>query len=222
MKPSNEANELQIKIDTFRAENANIRRHLNRLRTTVGNLEKRIKAIKEDQQEESRLRREKDVVLHGIPINDTHEQPMEMIAILERAFNYSLLKPGGVYACSRLRSRDDNTPLLVKFESYDQKEKFMKHCEEKPVYANSFGGPRWKKVFVNEHLTKKNADLFRSAIRLRDAGIAKVWTNRGRVYMKRRALGARSVEIEAPDQIEKMKRVTGSFGMSDELADIRI
>lgn len=182
----------------------------------------RLNQIREMQQEESRTKRENDVVLHGIPQNSTTEEPIEILALLEKVFNYPLTARG-VFACSRLRSKDpDAQPLLIKFSTWDEKAKFMDHAEKNPIFASSFGGPKWKKIFVNEHLTKKAADLFRAALKLRDAGVAKVWTKRGHVFMKRRALGAHSIEVISKMQIERMKRVTGSFERSNELYDINV
>lgn len=212
---------LREQVEFFRRENSRLRKNIITYRNRIVQLDKVINNIRDDQQEESRVKRENDVVMHGIPFNGTIEPPTQFLEVLSKAFEYPLTHTN-VYSISRLRSRDmSNMPVLLKFYEYDEKDKFLQHAEQKPIFASQFGGPRWKKIFVNEHLTKKAADLFRLCLKLRDTGLAKVWTKRGRVYLKRRALGAKSMEIFDKSQIDMVKKVTGSIERSKELDHIR-
>lgn len=107
--------------------------------------------------------------------------------------------------CHRIRNSDKvpNKPpnIIAKLYSRRTKEQFLASRKNKALIAGEIGFEKSKnKIFVNDHLTASNKNLFWLARNTKQLGYKFVWTKRGKIFIRKDET-SKTIAIHSPSDI---------------------
>ena len=179
-------------LENLQVENVLLKAKVEELESKVENLEN--------------YSRNNNIVVYGVPIQE-NEDPLDLAVNLGKVVGYEI-NSKDIDTAHRLPSKKitQTPPFIMRLVSRTTKSEIMlnaKKCaKKKKLTADLFGGEAGKNIYFNEHLTKKNQDVFAKARCLWDNYI--IYTKNGRV-MGRPKEGGEKFEIKDIDEIEYYK-----------------
>lgn len=98
-------------------------------------------------------------------------------------------------------------PILVKFESAEQRfEFFRKYFLFKNLNLHHIGLNKNSRIYINEHLTKKNSEILRMIQKMKDRNIvSRYYTSRGIVYACKKNDNLKPFPILSKEEIGKLE-----------------
>lgn len=146
-----------------------------------------------------------DLIVSGVPFND-QESTEDIVRKLASHLKVELTDYD-ITAVHRLQRKDNgDVPIIVRFLRYVKKEEFKAAAKKEKPSAKIFGGDDKLVIFINDHLTRKNGDLFRKARVLRSEphNYKFVWYRNGKIFV-RKIENDRIHVINSEEDIEKLK-----------------
>lgn len=146
-----------------------------------------------------------DLIISGVPFND-QERTEDVVRKLASHLKVDLTDYD-ITAVHRLQKKDSgDVPIIVRFLKYAKKEEFKAAAKTVKPTAKIFGGVDKQVIFINDHLTRKNGELFRKARMLRNDphNFKFVWCRNGKIFV-RKIENALIHVINAEEDIEKLK-----------------
>ncbi|CAL9705113.1 unnamed protein product [Knipowitschia caucasica] len=182
--------EQQAKLLTLLAEVAELKKIIKEKDVTIGGLERRI----DDLEQYTRM---EDVIVSGLqtkhrsyaraaavatmergedaPVEELQTLETQVITFLQS--NGMTVAPENIAACHMLprKNKDSKPAIIMRFVNRKHKVELLRQAKK----LKNTG------VFLNEHLTRKNADIARNARYLRKQNkIQATWTRNGQVKIK--------------------------------------
>lgn len=163
-------------INSVKEENKELREANKELRYKVNELEQYSKNY--------------NIVLQGVP-EVQGENLYHVITDIARSLGCNI-NPDSIELCHRLRKRKQtagNQPpeIVAKFFARQIKERILEGRKNKRVlYAHEVGFQNSEnKLYVNEHLTSTNKNLFWLARQTKSAGFKYAWTKSGKIFIRK-------------------------------------
>lgn len=181
---------LLAEITTCKKENVQLREENIKLCTKVNELEQYSKNF--------------NVEIQGVPVTDG-EDVYELVCTIANHLGCEL-HPNDIEFCHRLRKSDKipNKPptIIAKLYSRRDKEAILNGKKEnKNLTAGDIGFQNLRsKIFVNEHLTASNKNLFWLARSTKQLGYKFVWVKRGKIFIKKDE-ASKTIAIHTPADI---------------------
>lgn len=188
-------NNINIEISALKSSvqdfKSSINTDLNDINHQLSNHEQRINNTEDDIQ---RMKRSSDLRVVGLPVRD-NENLLELFEQIAREIGYNV-SPHAIQSTisiERLYMKSRTTgqmvlsgTILIHFALLKHKQTFYScYLNKMPLVPEKFGLPVGHRIVIGEHLTKTNAQIFKSAqLMKKDNKIAQVYTEDGLVKLK--------------------------------------
>lgn len=171
-------------------------------------LKARVQILEDDREKDAAYSRLRNVIVSGIPENET-EDPLEVAIMAAKAVGVDL-HPSEVEAAHRLPSgkNDSVSPFIMKLVSRFKRTAILRAAKAKKINDKPLGGDGKTKVYYNDHLTKKQTQLWISAKKLWESFV--VWKSNGLIWCRGKVQGSPRIKLRSVEDIEKLKNSTSS------------
>lgn len=148
--------------------------------------------------------RKNNIEIHGVPETDNEDLDKVIIKIAD-CFGFSVTSQD-IEVAHRLGKNNNKTttspPIVAKFFSRKIKDKFVEGKKvKKTLLATDLGFTTSGKIFVNEHLTKVNKNLFWLTRKAKvDLNYKFAWVKGGKIYLRKNEQ-ATVIRIAQPSDI---------------------
>lgn len=158
--------------------------------------------------------RAKNIEIYGIPENRS-EDLQQTVLTLANEIGLSINKEAILYAV-RVHSKNNNKnlpkPIVVKLNSILIRDQFLSAIKRKKGITSADLGfkDRATQVYINEHLTSANKQLFNAARTCcKESGFRYVWVRNGRIFV-RKSEGSQVIIIKTVSDLRRIANHQGS------------
>lgn len=167
----------------------------------IKQLKRQLDLIKKEKNEDET---KNNVIITGIPILSQYECPNEVVANLEEHLDKNETRKN----CYRLGKRIVGTspPIKIEFANEQDKREFVKVVKQKKINTKDLGYDDFKRIYVNEDLTKEKQLLFKIVRQFkRDNKYKFAWIGgKGKNVFLRRNETSKCVQINSKEDLLRL------------------
>lgn len=187
---------LNREVEDIRKENEEMKNEIKELKTenekikeevkTMNKMKEDVNIMKIEQYEQEQYMRNKNIEIANVDVCQ-NEDIVDTIERIAKQFNISHdLKE--VEKAHRVPTRNPNkTPnIVIQFKTREDRDKWIKSRKKTTTNDDCFKNGNGRKIFINEHMTQYNKNLFwKTKEYARQNQIKFVWFREGKVRMKK-------------------------------------
>lgn len=181
------------KLDEVTKENATLKEEIVKLNKKVNEQQNEIHVLSGCVNDLMQERIKNNVVIKGVQEVGPEEALQSLVPVILKELNVEV-RNFEVLSVRRIGQPEagKKRPIVVTLMANSIKSKIIRAKRLKNLNASMFScadkpiGKESEKIYIDEHLTRSNMQLFMEARKLRSMGVKFVWTRNGSVLMRRK------------------------------------
>lgn len=171
-------------------------------------LKMKVKLLETNNNDAEQRSKNYNIILNGVP--ETPDENTSDFIVKIAQHTGSVISRQDIDTSHRLKmhpnSRSKHRPIVVRFIRRDARQDFLRVRKSRSIYSDEIGNnthPR-SQIFINEHRTKNNMDLYRIALELkRSKGYKFVWSSNGIVKLRKNE-NSEIISLTNPDMFASL------------------
>ncbi|KAJ6647970.1 hypothetical protein Bhyg_03195 [Pseudolycoriella hygida] len=188
---------------------------LDSINKDVSNQTERVNKIENDIENNNRMSRLNDVIIRGVPANQT--DLLKMFVSIAKAIKFNHSKYDCVNNIFRIRGNKNTSPIIIQFTTSIYKREFMSsYFKFGQLKLSDIGCESNSRIYVSDNLTKHNSDIHHKALQLiKDKRLSKVTTRSGFIFVQQ----LNSDDIVKVSDLEGLLKLCNENGSETNILD---